>query len=85
MVVLTPTQPQVLAAEQTAGWQARHAEAMRLLWRLQKQYHFAVVDMTSVSGFGGAPGGFFDATHMTRENQRKMLDAVLAAPGVDLR
>ena len=35
--------------------------------------------MTSVSSFGGDPAGFFDATHMTTENQRKMIDAVLAA------
>ena len=33
----------------------------------------------SVSSFGGDPAGFFDATHMTRENQRKMIDAALAA------
>ena len=81
VVVLTPTQPEVLTAAQTAGWRARHAEVLRLLARLQKQYDFAVVDMTSVSSFGGDPAGFFDATHMTRENQRKMIDAVLAATG----
>ena len=81
LVVLTPTQPQVLAAAETAGWRARHAEVLRLLARLQKQYDFAVVDMTSLSSFGGDPAGFFDATHMTRENQRKMIDAALAAAG----
>ena len=81
VVVLTPTQPEVLSAAETAGWRARHAELMRLLWRLQKQYHFAVVDMTSISSFGGDPTGFFDATHMTRENQRKMIDAALSAAG----
>ncbi len=41
--------------------------------------------MTSVSSFGGDPAGFFDATHMTRENQRKMIDAALAAAGDRLR
>ena len=85
VVVLTPTQPEVLAAVEKAGWRVRHAELMRLLWRLQEQYGFAVVDMTSVSAFGGDPEGFFDATHMTRENQRKMIDAVLAAAGDRLR
>ncbi len=85
LVVLTPTQPQVLAAVQGAGWRLRHAEVLRLLTRLQEQYDFAVVDMTSVSSFGGDPTGFFDATHMTRENQRKMIDAALAAAGDRLR
>ena len=81
IVVLTPTQPQVLAAAQRAGWRLRHAEVLRLLEGLQKQYDFAVVDMTGVSSFGGDPAGFFDGTHMTRENQRKMIDAVLTRAG----
>ncbi len=83
--MLTPTQPDVLTAVEKAGWRVRHAELMRQLWSLQEQYDFAVVDMTSVSAFGGDPAGFFDATHMTRENQRKMIDAVLAAAGDRLR
>ena len=85
VVVLTPTQPEVLTAAQQAGWRKRHAEVLRLLEQLQRQYDFAVVDMTSVSSFGGDPAGFFDATHMTRENQRRMIDAVLARAGDRLR
>jgi hypothetical protein len=81
VVVLTPTQPEVLAAVQGAGWRRRHAEVLRLLERLQRQYDFAVVDMTGVEAFGGDPSGFFDATHMTTENQRRMVDAVLARAG----
>ena len=72
VVVLTPTQPQVLTAAQEAGWRKRHAEVLRLLERLQQEYDFVVVDMTSVSSFDGDPAGFFDATHMTTENQRRM-------------
>ena len=41
--------------------------------------------MTSVSSFDGDPTGFFDATHMTRENQRRMIDAVLSRAGDRLR
>ena len=84
IVVLTPTQPQVLEAAQGAGWKLRHAEVLRLLEGLQKRYDFAIVDMTSVSSFGGDPAGFFDATHMTRENQRTMIDAVLTQAGARL-
>ncbi|HEX5643577.1 MAG TPA: hypothetical protein VFZ86_14750 [Thermoleophilia bacterium] len=78
VVVLTPTQPQVLAAVRDAGGRRRHAEVLRLLGRLQEQYDFAVVDLTGVESFGGDPSGFFDATHMTTENQRRMIDAALA-------
>ena len=85
VVVLTPTQPEVLTAAQQAGWRKRHAEVLRLLEQLQQQYDFAVVDMTSVSSFGGDPAGFFDATHMTTENQRRMIDAVLSRAGDRLR
>jgi hypothetical protein len=85
VVVLTPTQPEVLTAAQQAGWRRRHAEVLRLLEQLQQQYDFAVVDMTSVSSFGGDPAGFFDATHMTTENQRRMIGAVLSRAGDRLR
>jgi hypothetical protein len=81
VVVLTPTQPEVLAALQGAGWRSRHAEVLRLLEGLQQEYDFLIVDMTGVDSFGGGPSGFFDATHMTTENQRRMIDAVLARAG----
>jgi hypothetical protein len=83
--VLTPTQPQVMTAAQKAGWQARHDQVLRLLERYQQQYDFAIVDMTDVASFDGDPKGFFDATHMTLENQRKMIDAVLKKAGGKLR
>jgi hypothetical protein len=54
---------------------------LRLLEQLQVEYDFAIVDMTSVSSFDGDPAGFFDATHMTTENQRRMIDAVLSRAG----
>ena len=81
VVVLTPMQPEVLAAVQKAGWDARHTQVLRMLARYQKQYAFEVVDLTSVSAFGGDPAGFFDATHMTLENQRRMIDAALERAG----
>ncbi len=81
VVVLTPTHPRVLEELQTAGWNRRHAEVLELLEGLQQQYDFAVVDMTSIDAFGGDPSGFFDATHMTAENQHRMIDAVLAREG----
>ena len=85
VIVLTPTQPEVETAAQRAGWQLRHDQVLRMLEKYQKQYAFAIVDMTSISSFGGDPKGFFDATHMTLENQRKMIDAVLRNAGGTLR
>jgi hypothetical protein len=85
VVVLTPTQPQVMTAAQQAGWQQRHDQVLRVLESYQRQYDFAIVDMTDIASFGGDPKGFFDATHMTLENQRKMIDAVLREAGDTLR
>ncbi|NLE22074.1 MAG: hypothetical protein GX624_04750 [Actinobacteria bacterium] len=85
VIVLTPTHPEVLSAAADAGWTQRHAELLRLFADLQDEYDFAVVDMTSVDAFGGDPAGFFDATHMTTENQRRMVDAVLEQAGDRLR
>jgi hypothetical protein len=83
--VLTPTQPEVMTAAQRAGWQQRHDRVLRMLESYQRQYDFAIVDMTDIASFGGDPGGFFDATHMTLENQRKMVDAALREAGDTLR
>jgi len=85
VVVLTPTHPDVLAAARTAGWDERHDEVAALLRRLQRRYGFAVVDLTNADSFGATPTGFYDATHMTRANQRRMIAAVLAAHGAELR
>lgn len=85
IVVLTPTQPEVLGAAREAGWDARHREVLRLLGALQQRYRFAVVDLTSIESFGGDPSGFFDATHMTRENQRLMVEQALRRAGETLR
>jgi hypothetical protein len=81
LVVLTPMQPEVLTAARRAGWDQRRDEVLRLLEESREQYHFEVVDMTGVETFGGDPEGFFDATHMTRENQRRMIDAALEQAG----
>jgi hypothetical protein len=85
VVVLTPTQPEVLGAIRKAGWDERHDEVLRMLGQLQRHYRFSVADMSGVEAFGGDPNGFFDATHMTRENQRRMIDAVLDRTGDTLR
>ena len=76
---------EVLSAAREAGWERRHAELLRLLERLRQEYDFAVVDMTSVDAFAGDPDGFFDAAHMTTENQRLMVDAGLEQAGARLR
>lgn len=85
VVVLTPTQPEVFASARRAGADARRDEVLRLLRQAQAQYDFAVVDLTAVDSFGGDPAGFFDATHMTRENQRLMIDEALERAGEKLR
>ncbi len=79
VIVLTPTQPQVLAALKEGDWQQRHDDVLALLERLGRRYHFTVVDLSSIESFGGSPEGFFDPFHMTRSNQRRMIEAALAA------
>ncbi len=79
VIVLTPTQPQVLAALEEGSWQQRHDEVLAVLETLGERYRFKVVDLSSVESFGGSPEGFIDGMHMTRSNQRRMLDTALAA------
>ena len=86
VVVLTPTQPEVLTAAQQAGWQQRHDQVLRLLEQLPEAVRLRDRRHDRASPRSAAtPTGFFDATHMTLENQRKMIDAVLREAGDTLR
>jgi hypothetical protein len=77
VLVLTPIHPRMHALAGPLGWDARHRAVLDYLEGLSARFEFRIVDMTSIVSFGGSPNGFYDGTHMTVENLRLMLDAVL--------
>jgi len=77
VLVLTPIHPELHAIIGPQGWDRRHQQVLDYLHKLQARYRFTVMDMTSITSFGGSPQGFVDGSHMKRSNLRLMIDAIL--------
>jgi hypothetical protein len=77
VVVLSPEQPLLLRLLAGHGWNTRHAQILAWLRGLQRSDGFVLLDMHSITSFGGSPDGFMDGTHMLPGNLEKLVSAVL--------
>jgi hypothetical protein len=77
VIVLNPIYPSVYQLLQKRHSQ-RDAEALAELQKLQKQYHFVVVDGSNIHDWGGKAKWFNNATHINRLNMRLLLTYVVA-------
>jgi hypothetical protein len=77
VVVLTPVQPRLLRAIGPIGWNRRHAEVVRYLEGLRRQYGFDLLDASRISTFGGSSTAFYDGVHMTVPNVRLLVNWAL--------
>jgi hypothetical protein len=59
------------------GWNVRHRQVLAYLDALSKRYRFTVLDMTSLSSFGGSPRLFYDGFHLTIPNMHRLLDTLI--------
>lgn len=77
VVVLTPIHPAMRKALGPLGWNTRYREVRVYLRELAARYRFSVVDMTSLSSFGGSPRLFYDGFHLTVPNMHRLVDALV--------
>ena len=77
VVVLSPIHPRLRAKLAAVGYEQHHREAVAWLESLRQRYDFVFLDMTGLDAFGGSPSAFYDGVHMTVENTRRLIDAVL--------
>ena len=70
VIVLTPAHPAFLRALGSAGWNRRHAEALRMLHATPGT--FTLLDASHIASFRGLPSGFYDGVHMRIENTRRL-------------
>jgi hypothetical protein len=77
VIVLTPIHPAMRAVLGPVGWSARHRQVLAYLHELSKRYRFSLVDMTSLSSFGGSPRLFYDGLHLTVPNMHRLLDTLI--------
>ena len=77
LIVLTPIHPAMRAVLGPLGWNVRHRQALAYLDALSKRYRFTLLDMTSLSSFGGSPRLFYDGFHLTIPNMHRLLDTLI--------
>ena len=77
VIVLTPIHPAMRAFLGPLGWNARYRQVLAYLHALSTRYRFSLVDMTSISSFGGSPRLFYDGFHLTVPNVHRLLDTLV--------
>lgn len=78
VIAISPINPRLLAALRPLGADDRHRDLVRYLESLHARYRFTVLDMFSISSFGGTSDAFYDGVHMTLPNMHRMIDQALA-------
>lgn len=78
VIVLTPIHPKMRAVLGPLGWNVRYRQVLAYLHELSARYRFSVVDMTSLSSFGGSPRLFYDGFHLTVPNMHRLIDALVS-------
>jgi hypothetical protein len=77
VVVLTPIHPAMRKALGPLGWNVRYRQVRTYLRELAARYRFSLVDMTSLSSFGGSPRLFYDGFHLTVPNMHRLVDELV--------
>jgi len=77
VLVMSPVQPQCLAAISANGYWQVHDKLVNYLDSLQGTYDFILIDLTDVSSFGGDPLNFYDGYHPRIRNTRRVIDEIL--------
>ena len=85
VIVLSPYQPQLLAALRPLGWNTRHRQVLQFLQSLHARYRFVLLDMTHIATFHGSPSNFYDGVHMRLRNVHRLLRTAVAESGSALR
>jgi hypothetical protein len=77
VIVLTPIHPAMRKVLGPLGWNVRYRQVLAYLDALSHRYRFTLVDMTSLSSFGGSPTLFYDGFHLTIPNMHRLLDTLV--------
>ena len=78
VIVLPPYHPALRRYVSGRGWKQAYAQVRRFLTGLEKRYDLRLLDLTSLSSFGGWPTGFYDGVHPRAALMRSILRTVAA-------
>lgn len=85
VIVLTPYHPRLREFIARRGWLKARAQVEAFFRKLARTQRLRLIDMTSITSFGGWPDGFFDGVHQRPALTRKLLRGVLKRAGALLR
>ena len=77
VIVLNPVYPSVLAALNKRGYPGRRATLEKVA-QLHKRFRFVLVDCQDIRTWGGTADDWSNATHVNRDNMRRMLRYIVA-------
>jgi hypothetical protein len=77
LIVITPIHPAMRKVLGPLGWNVRHRQLLAYLRALSRHYRFTLLDMSSISSFGGSPRLFYDGFHLTSPNMHRLLDTLV--------
>jgi hypothetical protein len=77
VLVVMPYYPAALAAFRAAGWDAKEDAFLAYLESLRGRYRFRLVNDTDIAAFHGLKDGFYDGSHITVANARRILAQVV--------
>jgi hypothetical protein len=78
LIVIMPYHPRALSAFLSVGWGVKQVWLEGYLAKLSKYLDFKVIDCLKISKFGGTANGFYDGSHLTAENSRRLLRYCIA-------
>jgi hypothetical protein len=78
LIVVMPYHPRVLSAFYSVGWGVKQRWLMNYLGNLQRHMDFKVLNCLKLSTFGGSPDGFYDGSHLTAGNSRRLIRYLVA-------
>jgi hypothetical protein len=82
LLIIMPYHPRVLTAFLAVGWGVKQRWLVRYLDSLKGKYEFRVLNCLRIGTFDGDPKGFYDGSHLTASNSRRLIRyAVRKAPG----
>ncbi len=85
LIVIMPYHPRVLKAFNAVGWGVKQRWLRSYLSRLRQRLDFRVVNCLDIKTFGGSPNGFYDGSHLTAGNSRRLLRYCIARRAVCFR
>ncbi len=79
VLVVMPTQPEVIAAMGKAQFERRRVSVLNFLESLRPRHRFALLDYSYIQSFGGDPTAFYDGVHIMVKNADLIIEAAVKA------